>query len=231
MAEPLTPEMRDALAAELALGVLEGEERAQALRLSLSDPDFAAAVAAWRARLDPLCADFAEVSAPALWPAIERRLGQGSAGPGATSLRRWRLGALGSAALAASLAAILLLRPASVVEIVRPPEQAIVAQLSGEGDALLAASYDPAQGVLRIRAVHMPQSDLAPELWVIPADGVPRSLGLVSASGLSRVGIAVPHRALLHEGATLAITMEPGAGAPHDKPSGAPVAAGKISTI
>jgi anti-sigma-K factor RskA len=77
----------------------------------------------------------------------------------------------------------------------------------------------------------MPASDLAPELWVIPADGVPRSLGLVSAEGLSRVGVPVAHRALMQDGATLAITMEPSDGAPHRAPSSAPVAAGKITTI
>jgi len=41
----------------------------------------------------------------------------------------------------------------------------------------------------------------------------------------------VPHRALLTDGATLAITLEPRDGAPHRAPSSAPIAAGKISTI
>ncbi len=230
MADPLPPEDRDALAAELALGLIEGEERAAALRRQLSDPDFAGAVEAWRARLDPLCAGFAETPAPDIWPGIERRLG----GAGSSvQLRRWRFAAFASGAMAASLAAVVLLRPLPApVEIVRAPESLVVAQLDGgENGALLAANYDPGQGMLRIRAVTMPESALAPELWIIPADGVPRSLGLVSAHGLSRVGVPVAHRKLIHDGALLAITMEPRDGAPHEKPSAAPVAAGKISTI
>ncbi len=233
MAEPMTGEERDALAAELALGLLDGEDRAQAMRLVLSDPAFAAEVEAWSAHFEPLYERFEEQPSPALWPAIQRRL----AGTGShhlhRALGRWRIGALASGALAASLALVLLVRPAPApVEIVRAPDKTVVAQLGGsDAAALLAATYDPAAGVLRIRAVRLPGSALAPELWVIPADGVPRSLGLVSADGVSRVDVSVPHRALLTDGATLAITLEPRDGAPHRAPSSAPIAAGKISTI
>ena len=230
MADLPTPEERDALAAELALELVQGEERAAALRLQLSDPEFAAAVQGWRARLDPLCVGFAEAPAPDLWPAIERRLeGRGST----VKLRRWRFAAFASTAMAASLAAVLFLRPLPPpVEIVRAPDSLVVAQLDGgKTGALLAANYDPAQGMIRIRAVAMPASELAPELWIIPADGVPRSLGLVSAKGVSLVGVPEAHRKLVQDGALLAITMEPREGAPHEKPSAAPIAAGKISTI
>lgn len=224
------PEDREALAAELALGLIEGDERAAALRLQLSDPSFAASVEAWRARLDPLCTGFAEAPAPELWPAIERRL-EGAGG--SKQLRRWRFAAFASGAVAASLAAVVLLRPLPApVEIVRAPESLVVAQLDGgKTGALLAANYDPGHGMLRIRAVTMPASKLAPELWIIPADGVPRSLGLVADHGVSLVGVPEAHRKLIQDGALLAITMEPRDGAPHDKPSAAPIAAGKISTI
>lgn len=233
MAEPMPPEERDALAAELALGLLEGEDRAQAMRLVLSDPAFAAEVEAWSARLEPLYERFDERPPPALWPAIQRRLGNAGSYHLRRALGRWRVGALASGALAASLALVLLLRPAPApVEIVRAPERTAVAQLgSGDAPALLAASYDPVGGVLRIRAVRLPGSNLAPELWVIPADGVPRSLGLVASDGVSRVDVAAPIRALLTDGATLAITLEPRDGAPHKAPSSTPIAAGKISTI
>jgi anti-sigma-K factor RskA len=55
MADPSgSPPDREALAAELALGLLEGADRAEALRLCLSDPAFAAEVEAWGLRLSPL---------------------------------------------------------------------------------------------------------------------------------------------------------------------------------
>lgn len=234
MAEPIPPEERDALAAELALGLLEGEARAAALRLRLSDPGFAQEVQAWETRLAPLCAGFEEAPSPDLWAGIEARLDAG--GEDVTALARrmraWRWGAIGSGAVAAGLALTLVLRPMPTEIVVRAPDQLVVAQLDGAAAGVrMAANYDPAHGELRIRAIEMPDSPLAPELWVIPADGVPRSLGLVAAQGMSHVAIAMPHRTLMHDGAVLAITMEPREGAPHARPSSAPVASGKISTI
>jgi anti-sigma-K factor RskA len=237
MADPLLPEEElSVLAGELALGVLEGDERARALRLQLEDPAFAAAVSEWRDRLGPLHEGFAEAAPPDLWHAIERRLPD-AGGAGVRTLTRrlqaWRAGAIASGAVAAALAVFLVVRPAPApIEIVRAPDQVSIAQLAGEANgALFAANYDPAQGQMRIRAVELPPSPLAPELWVIPADGVPRSLGLIAAEGTTNVLVSEAHRALIREGATLAITLEPVAGAPHDKPSSAPIAAGKVSTL
>ncbi|HUD92882.1 anti-sigma factor [Sphingobium sp.] len=233
MTDPSGSEERDVLAGELALGILDGEDRARANRLRLSDPAFAADVAAWNQRLSPLGMGFGEQPSPALWPAIQHRLGASDATRLERGLRRWRLGAIAGGVLAASLAAIIVLRPTPApVEIVREPERVAVAQLGAEGTpALFAVNYDPAGGLLRIRAMRLPGSALAPELWVIPADGVPRSLGLVAPSGVSKVAVSAEHRSLLQEGATLAITLEPRDGAPHDAPSSTPIAAGKISTI
>jgi anti-sigma-K factor RskA len=229
MVEAMTPEERDALAAELALGVLAGEERAQALRLKLADPAFAAQVAAWQDRLDPLGEGFVEAVPPNVWPAVERRLGADTV----VQLRRWRLATIASGAVAASLALVLVLRPVPApIQIVRAPEHLVMAELDGgEKGALFAANYDPANGMLRIKTMRMPDSDLMPELWVIPADGKPRSLGLVSPTGMMKMPVPMAHRKLMTDGAVLAVTMEPSDGAPHLAPSSAPVAAGKISTI
>lgn len=233
MTDPLPPEDRDMLAGELALGLLDGDSLALANRLRLSDRAFAAAVDAWQERLAPLGAAFEEQPAPALWPAIQRRLRLPEDLRLRRGLRRWRMGAVASGALAASLAAVIVLRPAPVpVEIVRAPEQVAIAQLGADdAPALLAANYDPAGGVMRIRAMRLPDSALAPELWVIPADGIPRSLGLVASAGVSKVVVDASYQILLQDGATLAITLEPRDGAPHKAPSSTPIAAGKISTI
>ncbi|MCW3847486.1 anti-sigma factor [Sphingomonas sp. LB-2] len=236
MDEAFTPEQeRDLLAAELALGVLEGADRAAALRLRLAEPDFAVAVTAWERRFDPLYEEFAEAAPPNVWPAVERRLGA-LRGDAVRALRRWRIAAIGSGAIAASLAGILVLRPPPApVQVARMPDQLMVTQLEGgegpEQGIMLAANYDPAEGELRIRAMKVPAGNLEPELWVIPADGVPRSLGMVARGGLSRMKVPMAQREMIQDGATLAITMEPRDGAPHKAPSSAPIAAGKISTI
>ncbi len=229
----MPPEEREVLAGELALGLLEGEERAHAVRLHLSDPAFADAVSAWQRRFEPLYAGFAGTPSPSVWTAIQYELQEPAHGVVPRSLRLWRASAIASGAVAAILAALLVLRPAPIVETPAPlPGPALIAQLGSEGaPALLAASFDPGSGVLRIRAVRMPESELSPELWVIPSDGVPRSVGLVQSNGISRVEIAARDRDLLQDGVTLAITLEPREGAPHRAPSSSPVAAGKICAI
>jgi anti-sigma-K factor RskA len=82
MAElPIPDAERDALAAELALGLLSADARAEALRLRLSDPAFAAAVAAWEVRFAGLTDEIAPVTPPAgLWDQISARL-PGDAAP------------------------------------------------------------------------------------------------------------------------------------------------------
>lgn len=249
MVDPvLTPEEEcEVLAAELALGVLDGEALAAALRRRMADPAFAADVAAWEARLAAMADDVAEAEGADVWAAVAQRIAAPSGEPVSAPLptaandagdatRPWRWGTYVASAVAAALAVILIGRPPQKlpvpVEVVRAPEQVVVAQLGGaDAAARLAANYDPAAGAMRVRAIAMPQSKLVPELWVIPAGGKPLSLGIVSASGTTEVTLSTAQRDLIADGATLAITMEPLAGAPHAAPSSAPVAAGIISVI
>lgn len=243
---PLMPDDRELLAAELALGVLEGAERAQALRLQMTDAVFRDAVAAWQQRLEPLLHGYSEVKAPDLWRAIEQRLPRGGEhgdAPGAvvgirSRLKAWRAGAILAGAIAAGLAALLMFRPGDRPSPSENPQVAqqlakpMIARLGGDEDAhQFLASYDAVNGELRIRTLKMAQDRLAPELWVIPADNVPRSLGLVASSGLSRLTIQPEMRALLQDGATLAVSLEERSSAPHQAPSSAPVAAGTIHDI
>ena len=93
MNEEATPD--DILAAEYALGLLEGEQLLAVRGREASDPGFAAEVAQWQARLAPLL-DTIDPQTPreVVWLQIERELGQ--SGDSAeiislsTRLRRWR---------------------------------------------------------------------------------------------------------------------------------------------
>lgn len=244
MADPVPPPGdRELLAAELALGVLEGEARAQAERRLLHDPGFAEQVEAWRERLAAIALESGDVEPPAmLWDRVSAAVGDLASDDQVTLLRRrlnrWRAGAVGAAMLAAALAALLVLPPASL-RSPAPPDApvivtapAVVAQLRGEGDGpVVAARYDPGTARLRLIATDMGKSELVPELWVIPADGIPRSLGLIQPVGATELTIAQGHRAMMADGATLAVTMEPRAGAPHAAPGSPPVVSGKIFGI
>ncbi|KMS58882.1 hypothetical protein V474_12875 [Novosphingobium barchaimii LL02] len=232
---PLSPE-HGSLAAELALGVLEGADRAEALCLKLSNPTFAAEVEAWRRRLSPLLGTVAAMPPSArVWNAVEARIGDGKAvrsSAGLRSLRLWRGGALVSGAIAAGLALVLVTRqPAPSVVAVPPATSVAVSQLSGaDGGAIMAVAYDPQKGLLRLGAVSLQGSAKRPELWIIPEDGVPRSLGIVRADG-DELTVDEGMRRFMSDGATLAITMEDAASAPHKAPSATPVLVGKFSII
>lgn len=234
----LTPEERDAFAAELALGLLDGEDRAEALRGLMADPDFTPdMIDAWHQRLEPLYEHYVPVRPPeTLWAGIQSRIADPS--PQSDSvlrqLRLWRGSAIVAGALAASLALVMLLRPMPPVPFSPSPKtsQVAVAQMTGSPDGpVILARYDPATGDLILRPTGVKAGALTPELWVIPADGKPRSLGLISGSSDSHIVVGATHRAFMGEGATLAVTMEIATGAPHDAPTSTPVAAGKISLI
>lgn len=228
----LTPEELDALAAELALGVLDSDAQADALRGLMADPNFSPdMIGAWERRFDALYDAYVPVKPPGtLWPGIENRIeDKVQHHPATRQLRWWRAVALSSAALAASLALVMVLRLSPPVPVA-PPAQLAMAQIVGEpGGPVILARYDPASGSLTLRPTGIGSDRLAPELWIIPADGKPRSLGLIAGHADSRVAVDPSYRRFVAEGATLAVTMEPLDGAPHAAPSSAPIAAGKIS--
>jgi anti-sigma-K factor RskA len=241
MDDVLTPEEeRSALAAELALGLLEGDERAAALRLRLSDGAFAADVAAWEARLAPLHGQWADVAPrDSVWAAVAARIGAEGAPPGDVAMlrarvSRWRMGTIVSGALAAGLAALLLVRPAGPMPetgVAGATPVAFVQIAGAAGGPQLSMRHDSGSAQLTLRVSGMKVDGLSPELWVIPAGGTPVSLGGIPASGTAALRLSDAQRRLLVEGATLAVTMEPQAGMPHAAPSSAPVAAGRITQI
>ena len=130
MANPMGDDERMLLAAELVLGLLDSAERSDALQLLATDAAFAAEVRRWEAQLAPLFAGFDQRDPPRdLYPEIRARLDrieshrgrhESLAGdrpdaanenvPGGVA-PAWRLAAMGSAAAAAVLAAVLLISP------------------------------------------------------------------------------------------------------------------------
>ncbi|QTD56295.1 anti-sigma factor [Parasphingorhabdus cellanae] len=232
--EPLTDD--EALAAELVLGLLDGDDKAVALRKQLADPAFAKAVDDWNRRVDPLFQEFQEAEpAPAVWAGIERRLDSeslsGASDGIVVQMKRWRTGAIVSGALAACLALAIIVSPASLMSP-SEPQSVAVAQLTGDIEGLvLAVSYNPETAEMRVDVNGMPETETEPELWIVDNDGVPRSLGQIGRQGISEMTVPRDHRELLNSAATLELSMEPPSDVPHAKPTGEPVATGKITII
>lgn len=120
----MTPDDRSVLAGELALGVLDGPERADALRLSIADRRFAAEVERWR---DWFAAWFAECPDVEPDPALEGRIMAALPGMAANddgagrAARLWRAVAGAATVAAACLLAALLLQPRRVAPPVPGP--------------------------------------------------------------------------------------------------------------
>jgi anti-sigma-K factor RskA len=230
-----TPELDpDMTAAELALGVLDGEERAVALRRVLADPGFARDVEVWRAHFATLFLNWPDVEAPAgLGERIERTVDGGPAANDNATLRFWQI-LSGVALLAAACLLFSIMTRAPVPAPVPPaPQEAampMVAALGGTDKtaARAAAVYDKTKGEIRIaRASFAPQGKTA-QLWVIAGDGVPHSLGLLAPNGETKLRLTADARARVASGVTLAVSVEPLGGSPTALPTGPVVATGSL---
>jgi anti-sigma-K factor RskA len=219
-----------ALAGEYVLGLLDPAETVAANARAATDAEFAAEVEAWRERLLSMAVGTDTPAPDHVWTEIQRALPAPTRQDiGNGRLRLWQgLTAL-SAAAAAFFAFIAWQQQAPLpVE----PQAPLIAALGSEtGDAAITARYDASSGELLLTPVSLDTGELYPELWVVPADGKARSLGMMAVGKPTQVIVAPTLRPYMAQGATLAITPEPQGGAPGGKATGPIIASGKISTI
>jgi anti-sigma-K factor RskA len=203
----------DLLAAEYVLGSLDLASRTQVESRIARDPAFAAQILAWQNRLSGLNDDYAEVAAPNLMPAIEARLF-----PQAPR-RSWRqaLIGFGLAATAAIAVAVVMLQPV-------PPT--MTASLTADASPLhYSAAIAGDQLTLTRTAGTDAEAGKDYELWIIPPNQAPISLGILHGDS-----ITLPAPAAL-TGYVLAVTLEPKGGGPDGKPTGPILAAGPLTNI
>ena len=239
----------EALALEWALGTLEGRARRAADDRRRTDPGFAALCADWAERLLPL-ADEAEPLAPSpgLWSRIEAAIDAAGAPPAPDplqaparasgwwqSLAFWR-GA--TAAMAALALALLVTRPPPAAEAPAPAPAAARGMLlsatlaDARGVPLATAALDTGRNAVVLAPVgEEALGGRVPELWLIPADGRPRSLGLIDLGGAQRIALPEPLLELVAEGAVLAVSLEPAGGSPTGAPTGPVVATGALAPV
>lgn len=217
-------------AGEYVLGLLDaGQEAIVAARIS-TDAAFAAEVEAWRLRLNPLLGP-AQTAPANLWPKIEKSLPSPTLQDvGTGNLTIWKsLTALSMTAVV-FMGVLLLQKP-----IAPPPAQSpapMIAALGSEtGRAAITAQYDSADGTMLITPVALDTGALYPELWVVPADGKARSLGMIKGDKPSEMTVSPDMRKFLNEGALLAITPESAQGAAGGVATGPILASGKITIL
>ncbi|WP_418317469.1 anti-sigma factor [Piscinibacter sakaiensis] len=231
------PDLADRLAADYVSGTLRGAARRRLERLLPAHPALREAVHAWQDRLAPLTASIEPRDPPpAVWHGIESRLGFSTerAAPARRSgwwqrLAFWR-GMTAFASVAALSAMLLLAQPGSV----EPP---IIVVLNATGAPAADGAVVPASFVASISGdgravVTRPltdvalQADRALELWAVPPEGAPRSLGLINA----KAATVVRRERLLDGTAALAVSLEPPGGSPTGAPTGPVLYVGKLGT-
>lgn len=234
----------EALAAEHALGVLDGRERAEAETRMAREPAFAADVESWRARLAPMLDDIAPVPVPTrVWPRIEAMLPANDNGELMNRLRFWRNSAMGGFALAAaSLAGVLVQvnQPPVVIEkpvTAAPSGQLLNASLtatSGRAQPLFVAAYDPDRKALIITSL-LPegaQRDKVNQLWLIAGKDNPKPLGFIEPGKAKVIALPTDILGKIEEGAALAVSEEAPGGSPNpDGPTGPVISVGKLSKL
>jgi len=231
------PDDAELLAAELAYGLIEGDERASAEARLGTDADFAAAHARWQAYAAAMFAGAGEAPRPSVWSAIEARLPANDVTPlparfaSAGSSRWWRAGTLAASAAAIVLGVVALQKPQTVfVPATQPAASApMVAVLTGK-QGFVTVSFDPASGHMTSAPAGLDIGRHSPELWVIPADGKPRAMGVMDAAAPSWAKIPATASSAMAAGVTIAVSVEPVGGSPTGQPTGPVILTGKLTT-
>jgi len=230
------PKLADQLAAAYATGTLRGPARRRFEALLPSHPALRDALQSWQARLMPLTVVVQPEAPPdRVWRKVEAQLWPPAAAPGAPTwwqrLSLWR-GLAGLATVAALSMSLWLANlgptlPPVVIVLQATPDAAtavsgassFVASVSGDGRALVTRP---------LQQVNM-QPGRVLELWSVPPQGAPRSLGLISADGTTVLPRDRLPATLLKGGTqALAVSVEPPGGSTTGVPTGPVVYAGRL---
>lgn len=248
------------IAAEYALGLLEGEEMLAARGKVASDDAFAWRKAWWDNWFAPLTDDMKGAEpGPHVWAAIAAGLDASRAvqaeaelagGGGSAAnvidlearVRRWQWTAGLTSAVAAVLLAVLifapnsgpLTAPGSVEGSVVTTSDPLVAQVPiGDTDLRLDVTYIPESERLLVGAIGLTADGVHDhELWLVPSDGgALQSLGVVAPGQVRSVKLSENIIAKLDDGVGLVLTREPIGGKPDGQDAGPVVAEGAFSPV
>lgn len=229
------------LAGEYVLGVLDpGTRHAFAGRVP-REPALAREVAAWERRLAPMLEEVEAVAPPlGLWPRIRAHVGLSPAPSSSGGVPLWErlsfwrgFSAAALVAIAASLAAVLVLRPPVPQYPHAPhPITMLTTIAHPDGSAAFVAAVDADACTLLVMPMDAKvPTGKVPELWVIAGDGVPRSLGVRGLVHADAVPVPSNLRNGLLAAATLAVSLEPVGGSPTGAPTGAVIAQGALAKL
>jgi anti-sigma-K factor RskA len=230
------PDLRVRLAAEYALGTLHGAARRRFRDYLARDAALAAEVQRWEAWLTPWAGVLEPVEPPArVWARIDSRIQRPASVNRAEpalldALRRavslWRAVAIGAGSLAAAiLVAWFGLRGPQA-------EPTLTSILAGDDEVARVFIAQPASNLLQVQMIKpwKALNGMALELWVIPAQGAPRSLGVINGDADTRIALAGLDSKLA-DGTAFALSKEPAGGSPTGAPTGKVLCKGVIARV
>lgn len=216
--EPLA----ELLAAAYVIGTLRGAARRRFERLMSAHPLLQAHVLRWQQRFHEMAPASDVVPSPAVWTRIAARLPGGTAPSPAVNRRKvrvpnWLWPSWAAVATAAALGLALVAWPlrgddplGTTVAILQPADPSAAAEVI----VVTQPSPQAWQVIVPSRADPGPRHSW--ELWAVPEQGSPVSLGLAAPGRASAVRVP-PDRLSIK---ALAISLEPAGGSPTGAPTG-----------
>ena len=211
------------LAAEFALGLLDGAALSEAASRMRSDRAFAAQVNEWQVQFSDLDDEFSEVPAPA---GIKRDLSARlfEAQPSLLS-RLWNSAPLWRGVAAFGVMAAVVV---SITDPVAPPPsglpsaQLVTALYAPGGEVSFITRFDAERAVLRVnRVAGEPDAGRDLELWFAPTPtSAPVSMGVVPEQQIYEIELTPELAAQMTIDAHFGVSMEPEGGSTTGAPSG-----------
>ena len=220
-----TPALRRALAADYAIGLMAAPARRRFEQLLLEDAALRAELAHWQESLASLTETLPQVPVPErVWHGVTARIEpQVLHVPEKRPFWNW----LRVTAALASIVVLVFLGSLYTHDDARYRATLLSADAQ---PALKVEAHDDYLQVepLTLAAVD-PQRSL--ELWAIPADGKPISLGVIPAGGKGKVELSAAQKALIGKPIALAVSLEPKGGSPTGQPTGPVLYQGALAAL
>lgn len=220
-----TPTLRRALAADYAIGLMPSAARRRFEHLLLDDAALRRELAQWQQTLASLTEALPEQPVPdRVWQGITARIDpQVLHVPAKRPFWNW---------LRVSVAVCSLVLAVTLGVIYTRDEVRYTATLAS-ADAQAALRVQAHKDYLQIEPLTLTAiaPDRSLELWAIPADGKPISLGVIPAGGNGKVELSDAQKVLIGKPITLAVSLEPKGGSPTGQPTGPVLYQGALAAL
>ncbi|QVW22914.1 anti-sigma factor [Pseudomonas hormoni] len=220
-----TPPLRRALAADYAIGLMPPAARRRFERLLLEDAALRAELAQWQESLASLTEALPEQPVPdRVWEGITARIEpQVLHVPEKRPFWNWMR-------LTAAVCSLVI---AVTLGVIYNRDSARYSATLLTADAQPALKVEAHEDYLKVEPLTLAAVDpgRSLELWAIPADGKPISLGVIPAGGKGRVELSDAQKALIGKPIALAVSLEPKGGSPTGQPTGPVLYQGALAVL